>query len=305
MEHSTERTPAEQFIIIDEPSSRKSTARTEHAYRVIIIPTAAVGASPLTRTYPKAISFTLPDRKADSDLGGKFGEVVDDPDETYRSLVTRVFNDELVPFKKSVIDVSSAAAEEPDARMIFDAAFKHADGKDPKKRVKGEKSIIFGFFHSLSVFLKFRTMPRQLRHMFLVNRLLTWLLPAGKLFFLETGILFHSQTTVLYLTAESTTAVFLVFNYEAIPKRSGPINLTLACPTSEPYYENGHGSQQSTSEQQKTAESLFISFHDIALDMSDGIAQYAKRRGIQLDEVEQGWYSLKKEEPMTGFEPRE
>ncbi|KAK7697272.1 hypothetical protein SLS64_013706 [Diaporthe eres] len=230
----------EQFIMIDEPMPKKSTKSTKQAYRAIIIPTAAVGASALRKTYPKVISFTLPDQKAGTDFKGIFGEAADDPDETYRTLVTRVFNEQLAPFEKSVIDISSAAAT-----------------KD-----------------------------------------------AGKLFFLETGILFHSETAALYLTAESTPAAFLVSNYEPSSKRPGPVNLTFVCPTSEPYYEKAQESEQSAPKQDKTSEPLFISFHDISLDMSDAISQYAKRHGIKLDEVEQDWYSLKQDQPMTGWMPR-
>lgn len=132
--------------------------------------------------------------------------------------------------------------------------------------------------------------------------LLICLALAGKLFFLETGILFHSETTVLYLTAESTPAAFLVSNYEVLSKRPGPVNLTFICPTSEPYYDKAQASEQSASEQDETPE-LYISFHDITLDMSDRIAQYAKRHSIKLDEVEQDWYSLEQDQPATGWMP--
>lgn len=96
----------------------------------------------------------------------------------------------------------------------------------------------------------------------------------------------------------------LVSNYEVSSKRPGPANLTLVCPTGEPYYEKAQENQKSTSEQRQTSEPLFISFQDISLDMSDRIAKYAKRKGIKLDEVEQNWYSLKEGQPATGWMPR-
>ncbi|KAG6364186.1 hypothetical protein INS49_005784 [Diaporthe citri] len=248
--------------MIDEPSPKRSTPSTKQAIRGIIIPTAAVGASALRKPYPKVISFTLPAQKAGTDFKGKFGEAADDPGETYRALVTRVFNEQLEPLEKSVIDISSAAAtKEAGARLMCDAVLKH-ESNPPEKPIK------------------------------------------GKLFFLETGILFQSETTVLFLTAESTPATFLVSNYEPSSKRPGPVNLTLVCPTSEPYYDKAHESEQSASKQHETAEPLFISFHDISLDMSDRIAQYAKRHGIKLDEVEQHWYSLKQDQPMSSWMPR-
>lgn len=96
----------------------------------------------------------------------------------------------------------------------------------------------------------------------------------------------------------------LVSNYEAASKRPGPVNLTFVCPTGEPYYEKAQESGRVTSKKHKTFEPLFISFHDISLDMPDRITQYAKRQGIKLDEVEQDWYNLKKNEPMTGWMPK-
>lgn len=96
----------------------------------------------------------------------------------------------------------------------------------------------------------------------------------------------------------------LVSNYEASSKRPGPVNLTFVCPTGEPHYEKAQENESSTSKKHKALEPLFIGFHDISLDMADRITQYAKRRGIELNEVEQDWYSIKKNEPMTGWMPK-
>lgn len=137
LEHSADWPPAEQFIIIDEPNQDDSTPTTEKAHRVLIVPTAAVGASALRKTYPKVISFTLPDRKVGSDFTEKFGKAAEDPEETCRGLVTRVFNEQLAPHKKSVLDVSSAAAaEESDTRFICEAVFRK--GKNAVKPVAGK-----------------------------------------------------------------------------------------------------------------------------------------------------------------------
>lgn len=250
----------EQSIIIDEPSLDNSTPPTEKAHRVIIVPTAAVGASALKRAYPKVISFTLPNQEAGSDFQGKAGEDIDDPSETYRSLVTRVFNAQLSPFHKGVVDVSSAAAasEEEDARLMCHAVLKQ-DNSPPDKPAKGQ------------------------------------------LFFLETGILFHSHTTVLYLTAESTPTTMLVSNYQVLSKQPGPVNLTLVCETGEPYYEKDQESQQSTLGHQKSAQPLLIGFKGISTDMFDGITRYAKRHRIKLKDLEQDWYDLKEDLPATGW----
>lgn len=134
-----ERPSVEQFIIIDEPRPEKATPPTEQAYRAIIIPTAAVGASALRKTFPRVISFTLPKQKAGTDFSGEIGEAADDPDDTCRSLVTRVFNGQLAPFQKSIIDASAAAAaaEKPKHRLMCDAALKQ-EIHPPEKPVKGE-----------------------------------------------------------------------------------------------------------------------------------------------------------------------
>lgn len=122
---------------MDEPRPKKSTQSTKKAYRVIIIPTAAVGASALRKAYPKVISFTLPDQKAGTDFKGKFGEAADDPDETYRTLVTRVFNDQLAPFDKSVIDISSAAVTQKAGAKFMCSAVMKQESNPPVKPVKG------------------------------------------------------------------------------------------------------------------------------------------------------------------------
>lgn len=132
---------------------------------------------------------------------------------------------------------------------------------------------------------------------------LIWLARVGKMFFLETGILFHSQAMVLYLTTESITKTFLVSNYEVLSKSPGPVNLTLVCSTSEPYYDKGRGSQQSTSKQHETPKTTFISFHDIDVEMSGTIINYAKQHGVILKEVEQEWYDLKEDQPASGWIP--
>lgn len=146
-----EQPSAEQFIIIDEPSPKNSKSSSEPAYRAIIVPTAAVGASALKKTYPKIISFTLPERKAGKDFKGKIGEAADNPDETYRSLVTKVFNEQLAPFQKSVVDASSAAAvEEPDARLACDVVFER-DGSSSEKPVQGELVLLLVSFSLLRI----------------------------------------------------------------------------------------------------------------------------------------------------------
>lgn len=136
-----EQSCAEQFIIIDDPRTAKSAASKEHAFRAIIVPTAAVGASPLKRTYPKAVSFNLPDQKAGKDFKGVIGEASDDPDETYLSLMTRVINEQLAPYQRTVINASSrtvVAEDAPEVRTRCHAVLKWEDDEEAKKGVQGE-----------------------------------------------------------------------------------------------------------------------------------------------------------------------
>jgi hypothetical protein len=147
------RPHAEQFIVTDEPSLENSSASKDQAYRVMIVPTAAVGASPLKRTYPQVISFRLPDQKAGKDFKGTIGEANDDPDETYLSLMTRVVNEQLVPYQKTLIDASSTATPAKDAsvnRTRCDAVFKYEEDNKAKKDVKGEIYLLIGFSHNSS-----------------------------------------------------------------------------------------------------------------------------------------------------------
>lgn len=126
---------------------------------------------------------------------------------------------------------------------------------------------------------------------------------AGQLFFLKTGILFHSPTTVLYLTARSTQAAFLVYNFEGF-QSAEPTNVSLICPTSEPYYEGVCETAAEKTEKKGDQEPLFISFRDIDRDVSSSIVQHAKRYGIGLTEVDQQWYSLEEDQPMSSWLPR-
>lgn len=125
---------------------------------------------------------------------------------------------------------------------------------------------------------------------------------AGQLFFLKTGILFHSQTTILYLTSTSTQAAFLVHNFEGFQSAEST-NVSLICPTSEPYYGGDCETAPEKTEKKGGQEPLFISFYGIDREMSSSIVQHAKRYGIGLNEVEQDWYNLEDDQPMSSWMP--
>ncbi|KAK4642099.1 hypothetical protein QC761_512034 [Podospora bellae-mahoneyi] len=85
-------------IILPEPKAKR-----QKSHRVLNVPTAATGLSPIKRKYPKIISFSLPNKKADKDLIGTIGEAADASKDTYLSVFRKVFNQKLKPFGKSVI----------------------------------------------------------------------------------------------------------------------------------------------------------------------------------------------------------
>lgn len=72
--------------------------------------------------------------------------------------MTRVFNEQLAPFQKSVVDASlAAAAEEPDARFMCDAVFKQSS---PETLVKGELLLILPSFFRFLIRFKLSTLGR-------------------------------------------------------------------------------------------------------------------------------------------------
>lgn len=143
----------------------------------------------------------------------------------------------------------------------------------------------------------------QLAVLPLIFKSLIQICSVGQLFFLKTGILFHSPTTVLYLTARSTQAAFLVYNFEGF-QSAEPTNVSLICPTSEPYYEGDCETAAEKTEKKGDQEPLFISFYGIDRGMSSSIVQHAKRYCIGLTEVDQDWYSLEDDEMMSSWMPR-
>lgn len=91
----------EHVIILPEPKAKR-----QKNHRVLIVPTAATGLSPIKRKYPKIISYSLPNKNADKDLIGTIGEAADASKDTYLSVFRKVFNQKLKSFGKSVIDAT-------------------------------------------------------------------------------------------------------------------------------------------------------------------------------------------------------
>ncbi|KZL71738.1 rtt106-domain-containing protein [Colletotrichum incanum] len=99
----------EQVIIL--PTAAKPT-RSNVMYEVVIVPTAATGASSVRRQYPQIISFTWPGKAADDGLSGEVGNKADPASDTYLSILKKVINEQLEASEKSVIDVSEKAKDD-------------------------------------------------------------------------------------------------------------------------------------------------------------------------------------------------
>lgn len=94
----------------------------------------------------------------------------------------------------------------------------------------------------------------------------------------------------------------LIHNFEVLLPPEA-VNLTLVCPTSEPYYDGAREADQGKTGSDDSAERVYISFTGIDRDISTSIAQLAGGYGIELMELDQRWYSLEKDQPSTGWEP--
>ena len=70
------------------------------AHRIVIVPVGSADASAISRDLPKIVEFSLPNKKAGSDLGGRHGNKAS-PKETYLSLFTRTCNEKLSGSDKS------------------------------------------------------------------------------------------------------------------------------------------------------------------------------------------------------------
>ncbi|CAM1502669.1 Fc.00g074450.m01.CDS01 [Cosmosporella sp. VM-42] len=123
----------EQIIII----AVDALLKTDGMYHVVVVPTAATGASAMTRKRPEIIHFRWPDRNADEGLKGEVGRKSDKKTDTYLSVLRTVLDQQLAPFDKEVIvynetrddlfqspallklDSSSAASREAEGTLVF------------------------------------------------------------------------------------------------------------------------------------------------------------------------------------------
>ncbi|MCJ1381947.1 hypothetical protein MMC17_005059 [Xylographa soralifera] len=255
--------PIEQIIVLQNPSP--SVPKTQ-AYRIIIVPTAASGSSPILRRSPDIVSFDWPDKKADKHLKGQLGEDADQGNDTYLSVVKRVFNEQLAAFGKSVTGVSDRGEEDSMISCITTLSF--------KRMHENEENI------------------------------------KGRVYFLDTGLLFSSQTRRLYLSFESLSQTILVLARDLASYSDGPalleamgrpVSLEVHISASEPYYKTRHAPEPNAKE--NIQDSILLNFTKMPVDLLDKVRAYASKHSIHFKECRQLYYDFAKNLMMTGWLP--
>ncbi|KAF6812948.1 hypothetical protein CPLU01_14778 [Colletotrichum plurivorum] len=244
-QHVVPHTYAEQIIVL--PNPRKPAKKAE-AYLVVIVPTAATGASAVKREYPQIISFSWPDRAADKKLAGKVGEAADGKKDTYLSVMKRVFDEQLAPFGKSVVDVSGQAGNG------------HIIGKETVLKPP---------------------MGGRLQHDV-----------KGLLHFLETGVLFTSESLRVYIPFAAFRGAMLVLAREMKDGGNGRIAaLSVLCRANEPFYQDDENGE------------TLMSFGRVDSGLAEAVKEYMERHGIAPMMCQQMFYDYENGQPASGFMP--
>ena len=126
----------EQVIVLPR---HPTSAEKDQYHQVIIVPTAATGASPTKRQYPQIVSFSWPDKKANKKLKGRIGEGANPEQDTYLSVFKKAVNDQLAHYKKSVIDLTGEGQK---TFLHCDATLSHSkESRDDKVLTPGKRLI--------------------------------------------------------------------------------------------------------------------------------------------------------------------
>ncbi|KAJ3537754.1 hypothetical protein NM208_g6187 [Fusarium decemcellulare] len=105
----------EQAIVIPGGGELESLG-TEGLFRVVVVPTAAVGASAVNKKYPQIIRFQWPDREVKVD--GKVRKESEKDTKMYMGAVKSTLNQQLVAFEKQVISYSEQPPAEGQSPMF-------------------------------------------------------------------------------------------------------------------------------------------------------------------------------------------
>jgi len=275
----------EQVIVL--PQHPTSTAKNPD-HQVIIVPTAATGLSTITRKYPQIISFYWPDKKADGKLQGRLGEGADPKQNTYLSVFKNAVNERLAHYQKTVIDLT---CEEQKGFLHCDAALSYT-----KEDVENKANFLGKLFTRPSSNIP--TAP------VLIN------LPTGHLYFLDTGLLFLSVSTRVYLPKKSFSTVYSIIVKDIARAKKGEASAAVCLDTcmsvGEPFFESkiSDGKATDSGGQVPTPASLILGFTRIPLRLINEVEQYFKKHEIELCECEQIFYDYDKDQPCTGWSPR-
>ncbi|TDZ30622.1 hypothetical protein C8035_v002079 [Colletotrichum spinosum] len=215
----------EQVIVIPNPSR---VAEEDWAYRVIVVPTAATGASSIVREYPQLVSFSWPDNIADKGLAGQVGAAADDKKDTYLSVLKRSF----------------------DAHL--------------------------GAFTRRSLTCLIRPGPDWLAYRLTYR----WILP------FRTGILFTSESRLVYLPVESIQKAMVVQAHDAKSKNKNDIaGVDVICDVTEPYYKGREG---------ETAQKALINLGHLEVGILGHLKEYMKAHNIGVMMCQQHFYDYER-----------
>ncbi|KAK3987170.1 hypothetical protein QBC44DRAFT_246473 [Cladorrhinum sp. PSN332] len=261
----------EQVIVLPPEFARPpaSKAKSEKFHRVIIVPTAATGFSALKRKLPQIISLNWHNRKADKQLKGQVGEAADKSTDTYLSVLKQVFDKQLQPFGKSVIDTTT-----------------DRDMQSVSGRLSATKRPFPVTFPPLCC---------NLSTFYCFNKAAV----TGHVFFLEAGILFLSDKTGtrLFLPFTSFKQVLLILIEDLAGGQNGHTAVHLLIrKLTEPYFV-----QQGREDKEEPC--INLGFKRVDIDLFEPLKTYFESHRAMVMEAEQTFYDYEANSPMTGWMP--
>jgi len=134
----------------------------------------------------------------------------------------------------------------------------------------------------------------------------------GHLYFLDTGLLFLSDSTRVYLPMKSFSNVISVLvrdiaRAKSSNKESEPVCLNIYMYVGEPFFNNKTSDESGSDSggQEAKSTSLLLGFTEISLDMVDKVEQFIEKHGVGFEKCEQHFYDYDKNQPLTGFDDRQ
>ncbi|KAK1749781.1 hypothetical protein QBC47DRAFT_395303 [Echria macrotheca] len=136
-------------------------------------------------------------------------------------------------------------------------------------------------------------------------------LTPGHIYFLDTGLLFLSDSTRVYLPLMSMSKVLSVIMRDIARARSSnkesePVCLNIYMRVGEPFFESKASDENGSSSggPQAKPTTLLLGFTDIPLDRVEEVEQFMEKRGVKFRKCEQRFYDFDKNQPLGGFDDR-